>query len=136
MGSSTGFRMEQYFRFRLMKRCGVRSGRPAAIYAKRFQTGYYRHQQNRGSGAKNASTQTIVGMCGNDKIRRLGPVRCRNPIREESPSLVPCKCCRMWLLRSGCNTVPHEKGTETPYGLGAARKAFGDATPSPTRRGL
>src|SRR6202035_1649816 len=52
-------------------------------------------------------------MCGNDKIRRLGPVRCRNPIREEKPSRASCKCCRMWLLRSRCNTVPHEKGTET-----------------------
>ena len=62
---------------------------------------------------KNASTQTIVETYGNDRIRRLGAVGRRNQIREEKASRPRCKWCRMWRFRSGCNTVPIEKGTET-----------------------
>ena len=48
-----------------------------------------------------------------------------------------CKCCRMCLFRSGCNTVPIEKGTETiPSRRPWRASDVGDATPSPTRRGL
>ena len=38
---------------------------------------------------------------------------CRNQIREEQASRPPSKWCRMCRFRSGCNTVPIEKGTET-----------------------
>ena len=54
-----------------------------------------------------------MGMCGNDKVRRSAGFRRRNQIREENPSRTLCKCCRMWLLRSRCKTIPFEKGTET-----------------------
>ena len=82
-------------------------------FARRSQPGCYRSRQNSGSGAKNASMQTIVGTCGNDKIRRSAGFRRRNQIREENPSKALCKWCRMCRWRSGCKTIPFEKGTET-----------------------
>ena len=85
---------------------------------------------------KNASTQTIAETYGNDRIRRSGAVRRRNRICEERASRTRCKCCRMWLFRSGCNTVPIEKGTETIKHAAAQIADRSDATPSPSRRGL
>src|SRR5579872_1398396 len=135
MGSSTEFRMEECFRYRLMRGCGGRFGRPDTTYARRFQPGCYRSRRNRGSGAKNASTQTIVETCGSAKVRRSDGVLRRNHIREESRSQSLCKCCRMCLFGSGCKTIPYEKGTETHTVDAEWSADYLDARPSPTRRG-